>query len=91
LPNAVIEAKASGLPVVAFDAYGVRDVVRDGVDGYLVPFGETKHFAEKIWTLLLDNDLCQLMARRAILDVQKRYSFYVVAERYFQEIYRSSY
>ena len=88
LPNAVIEAKSSGLPIVAFDAYGVRDVVRNGVDGYLVLFGDTNHFAEKIRTLLLDNDLRQLMTSQAILDVQKRYSFKVVAEKYLQEIYQ---
>ena len=37
MPNAVIEALASELPVVGTDVGGMRELVDDGVDGYLVP------------------------------------------------------
>jgi glycosyltransferase involved in cell wall biosynthesis len=37
----VIEAAALGVPTVAFDVPGLRDAVRDGVTGWLVPEGDT--------------------------------------------------
>lgn len=54
LPNAVIEAAATGVPVVAWDVTGVRDAVVDGVTGYLVPQGDHAAMAERITELLSD-------------------------------------
>jgi glycosyltransferase involved in cell wall biosynthesis len=89
LPNAVIEAKAAGLPVVAFDTYGVRDVIRDGVDGHLVLFGETKQFAEKIKSVLLDQARLKRMSLLALNDVQQRYAFESIVDRYLDDVYIS--
>jgi len=41
----VIEANQCGLPVVASDAPGLRDSVRDGETGFLVPYGDVEAFA----------------------------------------------
>jgi 1,2-diacylglycerol 3-alpha-glucosyltransferase len=48
----VLEAMAGGLPVVAVDACGVRDVVQDGQNGYLIPEGDTEAFAESALSIL---------------------------------------
>lgn len=45
LPNAVIEAAASGVPAVGWDVTGVRDAIADGSSGVLVPLGDTAGFA----------------------------------------------
>ena len=42
------EAFAAGTPVVASDIAGYRDVVRDGVDGVLVPPGDPQALAEAL-------------------------------------------
>ncbi len=48
------EAFASGTPVVASDIAGYRDVVRDGVDGLLVPMGKPVELGEALAALALD-------------------------------------
>jgi len=50
------EAFASGTPVVASDIAGYRDVVRDGVDGLLVPAGDAVELGEALHGLALDPD-----------------------------------
>lgn len=48
------EAFASGTPVVASDIAGYRDVVRNGVDGLLVPMGNAVELGEALASLALD-------------------------------------
>jgi phosphatidylinositol alpha-mannosyltransferase len=50
------EAFAAGVPVVASDIAGYRDVVRDGVDGVLVPRGDAQAVAEALRDLWLEPD-----------------------------------
>ena len=61
----VIESNAVGTPVVATDAPGLRDAVRDGKTGFLVPDGDVDGFADRIATLLADDDLARTMAAAA--------------------------
>jgi glycosyltransferase involved in cell wall biosynthesis len=63
----VLEAMASGLPVVAADAGGVRDNVRDGLTGALLPAGDADAFASSVVTLAGDAELrrCMRVASRA--------------------------
>ena len=60
-PVSVIEALASGTPVVAFDVGGVGDVVRDGVDGFLVPAGDIDAAADRLSRLAGDAALRKAM------------------------------
>jgi phosphatidylinositol alpha-mannosyltransferase len=50
------ESFAAGTPVVASDIAGYRDVVRDGVDGVLVPRGDATALAETLRALALDRE-----------------------------------
>lgn len=65
LPNALLEAMAAGLPVIATDVPGCRDVVTDGVTGVLVTWGSVDATGEALRTLLAETALRQDLARRA--------------------------
>lgn len=47
-PNAVLEANAAGIPVVAFDVPGLKEVIKDGFNGFLVKDGDAEAMAKKI-------------------------------------------
>jgi len=49
-----MEAMRCGLPVVAFDAGGIREWLLDGVNGFLVPWMDRDAYAQKVDALLLD-------------------------------------
>jgi phosphatidylinositol alpha-mannosyltransferase len=55
----LVEAMAAGLPVVASDIAGYREVVRDGVDGLLVPPSDPVALAAALRTVLDDADLAR--------------------------------
>jgi phosphatidylinositol alpha-mannosyltransferase len=65
------EAFAAGTPVVASDMAGYRDVVRDGVDGLLVPVGDPQALAEALRDLYEEPERRAEMARAAARDVER--------------------
>jgi phosphatidylinositol alpha-mannosyltransferase len=73
------EAFASGTPVVASDIAGYRDVVRDGVDGLLVPRGDATELAEVLRDLWLEPERRARMAAAAAERAQ-RYAWPRVAD-----------
>lgn len=64
-PVTVIEAMASGCPVVAMRVGGVPDMIRDGKTGFLADAGDVGALQEKILTLLKDKNLAAKVARAA--------------------------
>ena len=61
IPNALLEACAAGLPIVATDVPGCRDVVTDGVNGLLVPVRSPGALASGLETLIGDRELRRAM------------------------------
>ncbi len=64
VPKVLIEAAACGLPLVATDVPGCREVVRPGISGLLVPPGDADALADAISSLLDDREARQQMGRR---------------------------
>ncbi len=65
------EAFAAGTPVIASDIAGYRDVVRDGVDGLLVPPGDPARLAEALRDLWEAPEQRLALAREAVRDVER--------------------
>ena len=65
LPRSIVEALTARVPVVAMAVDGVREIIRDGVDGFLVPGGAGVELAAKVGLLLADAGLRASFAARA--------------------------
>ena len=71
---AVVEAMASGLPVVTTQVGGLTEIVEDGRTGFLVPPGESGLLAEKIILLLKNPSLSLQMGREGRKRVETLFS-----------------
>jgi len=76
----LVEAMAAGLPVVASDIDGWREVVRDGVDAILVPPGDPAALAEAVRSVLGDPALAARLAAAGRVRAET-YRWDVVMER----------
>lgn len=65
LPRAVVESLAAGVPVVATAVDGTPEVVRDGVNGFLVEAADVAGLARGVVALLTDRELYERMASAA--------------------------
>jgi glycosyltransferase involved in cell wall biosynthesis len=74
LSNTLIEYAAAGVPAVAFDCGGNREVVEDGYTGFLVPDGDTAGMAGKVISLLADNDLRNRLSVQGKQHVDNRFA-----------------
>lgn len=65
LPKSLIESAASGLPIVTTDTVGCREVVEDGVNGYLIPIKTIEPLAEALLKLIENEELRQTMGEKS--------------------------
>lgn len=66
MPVVAMEALCLGTPVITVDSRGCRDVVRDGVDGFVVPAADPLAFAGKLVECAGDPDLMDRLRKAAI-------------------------
>ncbi|MBU0759747.1 MAG: glycosyltransferase family 4 protein [Candidatus Omnitrophica bacterium] len=73
MPIAVIEALLKGCPVVATDTGGTKELVKDGVTGYLVHPGSYEDVAQKVLSILSDPDILARMKKEAFLSIDRSF------------------
>ncbi|MFN4343280.1 MAG: glycosyltransferase family 4 protein [Azonexus sp.] len=88
MPNSVLEALASGLPVVSTCVGGVPYIVKDGETALLVPPRSPESMASAIIRLIDEPDLCRRLIDNGLTEV-RRYTWDSVWP-IWKEIYRSA-
>ena len=78
LPKALLEGAAMGLPIVTTNTVGCRDVVDDGINGFLVPVRNINLLAEKIETLINNASLRKEMGKKSYLLAKTKFSVNII-------------
>jgi glycosyltransferase involved in cell wall biosynthesis len=84
MPASVIEAGASGVPVVAYALSGVPEAVLDGETGLLVRPGDEPALARALGELLADDEHRAALGERAAVWCRERFDIGIVARRYVE-------
>jgi glycosyltransferase involved in cell wall biosynthesis len=87
VPRAVMEAALCGLPIVATDIAGCREVINDGWNGLLTPKRNPARLAERIMELLENREAAQRMGARGPELIRSRFSLDAVV-RGHADLYR---
>lgn len=74
MPNAVLEAYAHGLPVIAFDVGCMGEIVEDGVTGFIAPYKDDEALAGCIHALATDRALARRMGESGRHLYEERFS-----------------
>ncbi len=83
----VLEAMAAGKPVVAADSGGIREIVRPGKTGILVPPGNPARYAQALIRLIEHPRLAQRMGKRGTSRVKRSFSMLRTVKKW-EELYR---
>jgi SAM-dependent methyltransferase len=89
LPLALLEAMASGLPVIATDTGGIGEVVRHGRDGLLLPATPTSdQLADRIANLSGRPEVARALGRKARIRIENRFTVEGMVREY-RDLFRS--
>lgn len=70
-PSSLIEAMCMGLPIIASDVGGIKEVIANGENGLLVPPGDANALIDAITRLVDDQALRERLGKRAFADAEK--------------------
>lgn len=89
ISNVLLEASACGRPIITTDRAGCREVVDDGINGYMIPQKEVMSLVAAIEKFLgLSTDYRRNMGLKAREKVEKEFDRNIVVEAYMKEIER---
>jgi len=82
LPNVVLEAMASGRPVIGTDAGAITSAVDDGTNGFIVPAGDVHALADGLRRLASDRALARRMGDAARATAVREFDLAVCTQRF---------
>lgn len=88
MPNVVLQAMASRLPVVSTDVEGVRELLGPNVEQQAVPYGDTNALVERIATILSDPEKAAELAENNRIRAESHFSLQRMVAAY-QDLWQS--
>ncbi|MCK4448319.1 MAG: glycosyltransferase family 4 protein [Candidatus Marinimicrobia bacterium] len=85
LPVTILEGLAAGKPIIASDVSGVKDIIKDGYNGFLVEQKNPEQIEEKVLELFDDEELRVRFSKNA-LETAKNYDWEVIGKTYMKII-----
>ncbi len=86
MPTTIMEAMASGIPIVSTKSSGIMQLIDDGENGLLCEEKNISRLAENINRLLENEQLCRQLVKNG-LETVREYDYSVIAERYKEILY----
>lgn len=86
-PMVLVEASFAGLPIIAFDKGGVSDIVKDGINGFLLQPRNFEAFSESVLKLYDDRELVKKMSQEALSGAYAEFTVDVMIKKYL-EVFR---
>ncbi len=87
LANALLEAMASGVPVLAHAACGAGEVIQNNASGFLTEINHATELADRIQSLMAQPDLLSAVSKNARESAQKQFSLGSMVQNYL-EVFR---
>lgn len=84
VPRTLLEASSMGKPIVTTNNTGCREVVDDGINGFLVPVKDGKELAEKIKILVEDETMRREFGKASRKKAVEEFDVKVVVEQYLR-------
>jgi glycosyltransferase involved in cell wall biosynthesis len=92
-PVSLIEAQASGVPVISTDVGGVKDILSEGETGFVVPKKDSLAFAEKLELLIEKKEIRDKMSQNGWNFVRDKFHYTTLVknmENYYTELIENS-
>jgi glycosyltransferase involved in cell wall biosynthesis len=84
VPKSLIEATAIGRPIITCNSIGCKDVVEDGVNGFLIPIKDSAALAEKLRILIEDAELRRKMGEASRRIAERDFSIDIVIKKHLE-------
>lgn len=82
MPNVIMEAMASGVPVISTNVDGCSELIQDSVNGFLVNSNDIDCMVSKIMLLLEDSDLQKKVIQNGLQTIQSKFSLEKMVNAY---------
>jgi glycosyltransferase involved in cell wall biosynthesis len=81
LPQVLVQAAAAGRPIVSFEVEGAEEIIREGINGFIVSSGDIDGLAEKVNYLLSNLEKAKEMGRHGKEIIGDRWDIVNMKER----------